>query len=573
MFMYLDAVTTAVGFAAGTLATIVKRLLIIKSYCKDAKIQSPVDMESSSPEPVPEPLTDIECAEFEARVAATRLLNIRRFAGIVVFLPLTLWALWLCRGDGEATSMIHNESTTAKDALSSAEDITSVKMDSFASSLDGNNRNLVMPLTPLDRNKGAFATEKEDDYIGGRQTVSVNLTRQQMAIQTVGADMYYKSAYWSEIKLGMPQESYRVVFDTGSGHLILPSMYCRSKTCRAHKRYRRGASFSAKDINSDGTVVNPGEPRDQITVSFGTGEVTGVFVEETVCMQEPQQTGLFISTQLCMSMRMIAATEMSAEPFQTFDFDGVVGLGLPGLSETKEFNFIDIFAGSAMKSGNKHPHRFAVFLGEHEAETSEITFGGYAPKHAESKLAWNPVWRPELGHWMLNVKSMHVDENDVNFCREGCRVAMDTGTSLLAVPTAGFPEFYELLRHEADPITECHGSGPKLHIELEKFTITLDPRDYSSLEQDNGVSPLPETSFQAAMGQQEDDPEMCRPLLMSMDMPEPIGPKLFVLGEPVLRKYYTVYDADRNQPRVGLSKALHTGQPLHLDVDAWWYEE
>ena len=27
-------------------------------------------------------------------------------------------------------------------------------------------------------------------------------------------------------------------------------------------------------------------------------------------------------------------------------------------------------------------------------------------------------------------------------------------------------------------------------------------------------------------------------MLMSMDLPEPIGPKLFILGEPVLRKYY-----------------------------------
>jgi len=68
---------------------------------------------------------------------------------------------------------------------------------------------------------------------------------------------------------------------------------------------------------------------------------------------------------------------------------------------------------------------------------------------------------------------------------------------------------------------------------------------------------------------------MCKPMLMSMDLPEPIGPKLFVLGEPVLRKYYTVYDADLNHPRIGFSKAMHAEQPANLqeDEDAWWYEE
>jgi len=423
--------------------------------------------------------------------------------------------------------------------------------------------------------KLASAAVEEDDYDGDGHTISVNLTRQQMAIHTVGDVMYYKSAYWGELKVGVPAQNYRVVFDTGSGHLLLPSTYCRSETCRAHKRYRRSSSSSAKDIDFDGTVVKAGDPRDQITVNFGTGEVTGVFIEENVCMGDQKSTSSLPSSELCMSLRMIAAIQMSEEPFRTFHFDGVAGLGLPGLSQTREFNFMQVLGDSIAASGNKYPHRFAVFLGEHEAEVSEITLGGYAPKHAEGRLAWNSVWHPELGHWMLQVKSMHVDDKEVDFCREGCRVVMDSGTSLVAIPSASFPEVYELLRHEANHVTQCHGAGPRLHVQLETFTVTLDPRDYSRPEHDTGVSPVPAKSFQAAMAQQQEEPEMCKPMLMSMDLPEPIGPKLFVLGEPVLRKYYTVYDADVNRPRIGFSKALHTEQPAHLqeDEDDWWYEE
>merc|ERR1719313_2525743 len=45
----------------------------------------------------------------------------------------------------------------------------------------------------------------------------------------------------------------------------------------------------------------------------------------------------------------------------------------------------------------------------------------------------------------------------------------------------------------------------------------------------------------------------CRPRIMPVNLPEPVGPKLFILGEPVLHRYYTVYDW--TQLQVGFSLA------------------
>eukprot|EP00419_Tripos_fusus_P054169 CAMPEP_0172810438 /NCGR_PEP_ID=MMETSP1075-20121228/8801_1 /TAXON_ID=2916 /ORGANISM="Ceratium fusus, Strain PA161109" /LENGTH=547 /DNA_ID=CAMNT_0013649751 /DNA_START=68 /DNA_END=1711 /DNA_ORIENTATION=+ len=547
MQLDFDTTATLVGITAGTLIC-ASRFLVVKTHRKDVKEQTSVDSEPSAPEPVPEPLTDAETAEFEAR--ATRIcwrqVRLWHCVGIVAILALVPLAPWLRKGSGDGRATL--QQTTLM-----------VPSEMFEAAASVSTRVIDM---------------EEDWYDGNGHAISVNLTRQLMTFHSVGDVIYYKSAYWGELKVGVPAQTYRVVFDTGSGHLLLPSSYCRSETCRAHRRYRRSSSRSAKDIDSDGTVVKPNEPRDQITVSFGTGEVTGVFVEDNVCMEDQKSmSSLPDSSDLCMSLRLVAATEMSHEPFRTFEFDGVAGLGLPGLSQTKEFNFMQVLGDTMAQTGNKYPHRFAVFLGEHEAEVSEITLGGYEPKHAEGRLAWNSVWQPELGHWMLEVKSMHVDGKKVDFCQEGCRAVMDTGTSLVAVPSAAFPEFYELLRHEADPATECHGVGPQLHVELETFTVTLEPRDYARLEHSNGVSPVPEKSFQAAMGQQEEESAMCKPMLMAMDMAEPLGPKLFVLGEPVLRKYYTVYDANLKRPRIGFSKALHTEQPTHLQEDEDDFED
>lgn len=278
-----------------------------------------------------------------------------------------------------------------------------------------------------------------------------------------------------------------------------------------------------------------------------------------------------------MPMRMILATKMSEEPFKTFHFDGVLGLGLPGLSQAPEFNFAHMMATSLQDVGSSRPNMFAVFLAEHEDESSEITLGGYARARMMGQLRWNPVLEPEHGHWMLRVKSVRIDDEVLSYCDEGCRAVVDTGTSLMAVPKPAFPEIFELLRHEADPILECHGEGPKLHIELEGFTVTLEPHDYSKAESSLPgakpkqtmlkfpmVSPATPPANNSFMGF-ETQREMCKPMLMSMSLGPPVGPKVFVLGEPVLRKYYTVYDSREHQPRIGFARAIHE---LPVSADA-----
>merc|ERR1719409_1460005 len=228
------------------------------------------------------------------------------------------------------------------------------------------------------------------------------------------------------------------------------------------------------------------------------------------------------------------------------------------------------------------PHTFAVFLGQGWAEKSELALGGWDDDHLQGDLHWNAVHRPELGHWIVRVKSVRVDGEVVDFCREGCKAVVDTGTSLMAVPPAVFPEIYELMRHPAAMDGLCQGVGPQLHIELEHFTVTMDPEDYARPEWYKETEYEPQFTNVSEFVFEEDNGDVtrndiyCRPMLMSMDLPEPIGPKLFILGEPVLRKYYTVYDAD--QKRVGFGRAHHVKTPSQAQPeedldDDWFYED
>jgi hypothetical protein len=198
---------------------------------------------------------------------------------------------------------------------------------------------------------------------------SVPLHRQRVPVIGDTNIVSYKSVYFGRVALGYPDaQEFTVVFDTGSAHLIVPSAECRSETCRIHQQYDRGASPLAFDIDHDGTRVLPGSPRDQITVAFGTGEVTGVFVQDRLCLggappaeeapeeataahirgTAPARALLQTKAQVraggaetapnCVDMRVVAATEMSHEPFHSFAFDGILGLSLDSLALAPEFS-------------------------------------------------------------------------------------------------------------------------------------------------------------------------------------------------------------------------------------------
>mmetsp|Transcript_5240 Transcript_5240/g.15523 ORF Transcript_5240/g.15523 Transcript_5240/m.15523 type:complete len:578 (+) Transcript_5240:123-1856(+) len=394
----------------------------------------------------------------------------------------------------------------------------------------------------------------EDSTESVMKPIILPLTRQSTPATTIGGAT--RSSYCGTLYVGTPPKPFTVLLDMGSGHLILPSASCGSEVCRARRRYHGEASNTSKSINHDGSEVESSDMRDHITISFETGEVSGVLVEDHVCMRQPTRDGerrgaVDLQPAWCMSMRMIAALEMSKDPFKDFTFDGVLGLGLLGLSEGAAFNFLAVAAEAVGSAANRYSLTFALFLpdGSAEGEDPEFTLGGYNSERLEGDLAWNEVVEPHLGQWMLEIKSLRVGDEDVEFCARGCRAIMDTGTSGLVVPSGVAAELLKLLRHPSGNGVDCSGLGPKLHFGMDGITLTLEPEDYVRPEVGSGEDGLAPTE------------PTCKAMLMSMDIPEPVGPKLFIMGEPVLRKYYTVYDA-QVPPRIGLA-------PVRRSRRAW----
>jgi hypothetical protein len=430
---------------------------------------------------------------------------------------------------------------------------------------------------------------------------SVQLRRQQIPLHSADGVVHHKSAYYGQISVGAPvAQEFEVVFDTGSGHLVLPSIMCRTNSCRNHRRYRRRASMLAQDIDVDGTPVDPTQARDQITVSFGTGEVTGIFVQDQVCLGPPQtapatpsvmigsgasssllqvnrakaalvsppsedEQELSVSEQDsrrhgCVDLRLISATEMTEDPFSSFQFDGVLGLGLPSLSQTPEFNFVEAAApaGAWTSFVPGSERMFAVFLAKSNEEQSEITFGGWRDEHIKdgSQLSFCEARDPQDGYWQVDVFGIKANGKQLDFCTHGCRAIVDTGTSLLGVPSLLGPQLVDLLRHRASgPGGTCTGAGPRLEIDLGNFTVFLDPADYARPEFVDRVGSSEGSEANERILGENEFSDSCVPMVMHIDLPEPLHPRTLILGEPVLQRFYTLFDASSH--RVGFAEARH----------------
>lgn len=400
--------------------------------------------------------------------------------------------------------------------------------------------------------------------------VAVQLRKQYVPVYRDGAVVAHKTAYFGDIEVGMgstPQR-FSVVFDTGSGHMLLPSLQCRSEACMVHRRYDGFSSASVVPIDHDGAPVTPHAfERDQIAIEFGTGEVVGEFAYETVCLaqanessdgspptdgpirdyprnleQHPRAFG-----RGCVRLRVVLATEMTKDPFYNFQFDGVLGLGLEGMALDPEFSFF----GQLTRQLLAPSPLFGVYISRDDSTSSELSFGGVDKQRFDTTMQWTPVLSPHLGYWQVAIKSVRVGDKVLDLCRdEDCVGILDTGTSLLGAPEAAAQVLHpQLARIVPDdpPELDCRDfPGPDLVFDLGGFEVTLTAAEYSR-----------PTAMRVTGGQKTR--VVCRASLLRTEIGPPLGPKAFILGEPVLRRYYTAYNWKSRQ--VGFALAKHPPKP------------
>jgi saccharopepsin len=359
---------------------------------------------------------------------------------------------------------------------------------------------------------------------------------------------YLDAQYFGTVSLGTPPQHFKVVFDTGSANLWVPSKDCYSIACLRHAKYDRDASAT---FTKNGTAFS---------IRYGSGAVEGILSNDVLSIGE-------------MRIPSQDFGETLKEPGLVFafgQFDGIFGLGF------KEIAVKGVLPPFYHMMNNKliEKNLFSVWLGKAGSSKlgGELLFGAIDPNHYEGEITYSPVVRK--GYWEVNLEGAYLDpsahsseslwnssaaEKNANDIDDDSyiltdesrtptpptiwtgpvgKAAIDTGTSLIAMPkkdaealqkaigaTKGFGGTYTV---PCDTLS----SLPVFHFKIAGRDFPLHPSQY--IIQNGG---------------------MCLSGFMGIDIPPPAGP-IWIIGDIFLRAYYTIYDFDKMRVGFATSKVL-----------------
>lgn len=320
---------------------------------------------------------------------------------------------------------------------------------------------------------------------------------------------FMNAQYFSEITVGTPPQTFKVILDTGSSNLWVPSQECKSIACYLHSTYDSSASSTYK---KNGTSFE---------IRYGSGELSGFVSQDTVTIGD-------------LEIKHQDFAEAVNEPGLAFAFgrfDGILGMGFDRISVN---GIVPPFYNMINQKLLDEPV-FAFYLSDQAddkgGDTSSVTFGGVDKDAYTGKITSIPLRRK--AYWEVDLDAISWGKEKAEMEKTG--VILDTGTSLIALPT----QFAEMLNAQMGAKKGYNG----------QYTVDCAARDS-----------LPDVTFTLAghdfaIGPYDYILEVsgsCISTFMGMDFPEPMGP-LAILGDAFLRKWYSIYDLGSGT--VGLAKA------------------
>lgn len=411
----------------------------------------------------------------------------------------------------------------------------------------------------------------------------------------VAISNFENAQYFGEVAIGTPPQSFKVVFDTGSSNLWVPSTKCSffDLPCHFHSRY---------DSSKSSTYAANGT---KFSIQYGSGSLTGFISQDDVLIG-----GMTVKNQ--------GFAEATAEPGLTFlvaRFDGIMGLAFESIS----VDGVPPVWYNLLAQGLVDQPVFGVWLNRNVNDTNggELTLGGTDTAHYTGAIQYVPL--SDQDYWRFKLDDIQVSGKSTGFCTSAspCKAIADTGTSLLAGPTKAVTAINQLINATGVLSQECetfvqqneqqiinglvnglngtticseigmcpggecgvcvmvintirqilptNSSETFIAMVLDEICKLLPSPDGESLVDCSTIDSLPNVEFvlngqtftltpqDYILMEGDADAQLCLSGFIGLDLPPQLG-QMWILGDVFIGKYYTVFDYGNKQVGFALAQ-------------------
>jgi hypothetical protein len=321
---------------------------------------------------------------------------------------------------------------------------------------------------------------------------------------------YQDAQYYGAISMGTPAQTMNVIYDTGSSNLWLPNF----KATPLHRDY---VSSKSSTYKANGTAFH---------IEYGSGPVSGFYSADTLHLGNVDVPGYTFAE--------VNVTKGLGAGYKLGKFDGICGFGWGGIS----VDHVETPVEAIVASGKLDEPVFAFYLGT-GGGAGELVIGGVNRNHYSGDFNYIPVQESVpgvTGYWEVKLDGIQINNQSMT---TATKAIIDSGTSLLACPTADVKKYAQLVG--AKPVLpippfnreyqiDCNTPGPDIDISIGGMTYTLKKQDYIIA-----------------------DGTTCLFAMTGLDVPAPAGP-LYILGDVFMRAYYVKFDV--GQKRIGIANII-----------------
>jgi len=353
--------------------------------------------------------------------------------------------------------------------------------------------------------------QSEEDLLKVLPSIAKTMRQAPDQLPIIPEADYDDIEYVGTVEIGTPPVTFYVIYDTGSSNLWVPGSKCTDCTaspgCCNHTKF---------DSSKSSTYTAVGTP---FVLPYGSGTVLGYVSQDNVIMG-----GLTIKGQ--------QFGETTAEPGDVWaesPFDGLLGLAFPVLSMPP--GVVPPF-DQLMNQNLVAQPLFSSYLASQGKNTSVLILGGIDETYYTGNINYAPLSlvQPLLGYWLITGTDIKANGKSLGVCAY-CLLIVDTGTSILTGPPGLVDPLISAIG-TVEPDCSNRNKLPTISFQINGIDMTLEPEFYV-IYTDDGTGN-----------------NTCQLGIESLNP----GLPLWILGDPFLRKYYTIFDRGQNQ--VGFALAV-----------------